>query len=137
MWIAGVCVCLLATSGIVAFVRSFPASYASIPDEGAAPSTYGAAPAAIERRNRTSCPECGVIESMREIERSANVKDTGVIAGGNSGRASAANAVSGKDYEVTIRFRDGSTTVLNQASPGTWRLGGRVVVVGRSTAANN
>ena len=77
------------------------------------------------------------IESMREIERSGSAKSARVVAGGNSGRASAANAVSGKDYEVTVRFRDGATTVLNQASPGTWRLGSRVVVVARSTAANN
>lgn len=137
MLIAGICVCVFATSGIVVFVHSIPASYASIPDEDATPSKSQAAPAAIEGRNRTPCPECGVIESMREIEHSGTAKNAGVAAGGNSGKGSAANAVSRKYYEVTVRFRDGSTTVLNQASPGTWRLGSRVVVIGRPTAANN
>jgi hypothetical protein len=46
-------------------------------------------------------------------------------------------AVTGKLYEITVRFRDGSTTVLNEASPRTWRLSNRVIVIGRSNAENN
>jgi hypothetical protein len=163
MWIAGLTVCLLATLGTIAIVRSIPASYASIPDE-AALSKLVAAPsgsedaqvmdaqadftllrAAINRRNQARCSECGVIESMRQIERPGdvgrhdivNVTRASGVSGSASGSAIAANSITGMGYAFTIRFRDGSTTVINQASPEAWRLGTRVIVVGRSTASNN
>jgi hypothetical protein len=162
LWIAGISICVLAASGIVAIARSIPASYASIPNEGA-PSTRGAAPSGsehglainpqplaeaqdpINRRNRVRCPACGVVESMRKIERPGDVggqypADSKVargVTGGASGSAIAANAITGKGYEITVRFRDGSTTVLNEASPRTWPLGSRVMVIGRSIASSN
>jgi hypothetical protein len=46
-------------------------------------------------------------------------------------------AVAGKLYEITVRLRDGSTTVLKEASPRTWRLGNRVIVIGRLNAENH
>jgi hypothetical protein len=153
---------VLAASGIVAIARSIPVSYASIPNEGAA-STHEAAlsgsehgPAinaqplagaqdTINRRNRVRCPACGVVESMRKIERpgdvggqyTADIRVERGVTGGTSGSAIAANAITGKGYEITVRFRDGSTTVLNEASPRTWPLGGRVTVIARSNASSN
>jgi outer membrane lipoprotein SlyB len=162
MWIAGVSICVLAASGIVAIVRAIPASYASIPDERGS-SKQGAAggfedaqadgqqarPAeareTINRRNRARCRDCGVVESIRQIERSGDVgradtvavKIAGGAAGGASGSAIAARAITERDYEITVRFRDGSTTVINEASARTWQLGNRVIVIGRSKASNN
>jgi hypothetical protein len=163
MLIAGITVCLLAASGTVAIVRSIPVSYANIPDEGA-PSRHrtaisGAEDAhisdqqtrdavawvAINRPNRARCTECGVIDSMRQIEHpkdvggraNVDVKIARAVSGGASNSAIAANAVTGKGYEFTVRFRDGSTTVFNDAGPQTWKLGSRVIVVGHSTASNN
>jgi hypothetical protein len=135
MWIAGISICLLAASAIVAVVRAIPASYASIPNEHA-PSQGAAEPSGLEDahvngpRNRAWCPECGFVESIRHIESRGNVG----VAGGVSGGAIAASAVTGRDYEVTVRFRDGSTTVFNEATPRTWRLGSRVIVIGGSNA---
>jgi hypothetical protein len=153
----------LAASGIGAIVRSIPASYANIPNEDA-PLKRGAAPNGskdgrainpeallaetrntINRRNRASCPACGVVESMRKIERPGDVAgqyttDIRVargVTGGASGSAIAANNLTGRGYEITVRFRDGSTTVLNEASPRTWPLGSRVMVIGRSYASSN
>ena len=91
----------------------------------------------INRRSRTWCPECGFVESIRHIERSGNAGVAGGVASGTSGTAIVANTVTGKDYEITVRFRDGSTTVLNEASPRTWPLGSRVMVIGRSNASSN
>jgi hypothetical protein len=163
LWIAGISICVLAASGIVAIVRSIPASYASIPNEDA-PLKRGAAPGGsedrpainpqpplaearntINRRNRAWCPACGVVESMRKIERpgdvggqyTADIKVARGASGSASGSAIAANAVTGKGYAITVRFRDGSTTVLNEASPRTWPLGSRVMVIGRSNASSN
>jgi outer membrane lipoprotein SlyB len=162
MWIAGISICLLAAAGIGAIVRSIPASYANIPNEDA-PLKRGAASSGsenerainqqplaeardtINRRNRAQCRTCGVVESMRKIERqgdvgghhTADIKVAGGVTGGAFGSAIAANAITGKGYEITVRFRDGSTTVLNEASPRTWPLGSRVMVIGRSMASSN
>ena len=126
LWIAGISICLLAALGVVAIVRSIPASYANVPVERAlskhravasvpadaysyskdSQAELAGAQAAINRQNRALCPECGVIDSVRQIG-------------------------------VTIRFRDGSTMVLNEADPRTWRLGTRVIVIGRSSASND
>jgi hypothetical protein len=150
MWIAGLSISVLAVSGIVAFDRSIPASYASIPPEratardGAVPARSGdddtrAAPERsvaerdpIARRSRTQCPDCGVVESVRKTATM-----TADVSGDKTGREDAGSATVQKDYEITIRFRDGSRTVLNQASLESWRLGSRVIVIGRSTAPNN
>ncbi len=156
-WIAGISICLLAAAGIVAIVRSIPASYAGIQDEGvlsaraAAPSPSDdanskdtlahPAPAvsSINRRSRTGCRECGVIESMRRIEGVSDVSgqhkvDVEFVAGAVSGGAIASNAAGGHGYEFTVRFPDGSTMVFNEATSRTWRPGGRVVVIGGSNA---
>jgi hypothetical protein len=162
MWIAGVAMCALAASGIVAIVRAIPASYASIPDERAS-SKQGAATGGFEdaqaygpqarpteargtlnRRNRAQCRDCGVVESMRQIGRSSDagrqgpvgVKIAGGVAGGASG-AIAALATTERDHEITVRFRDGSTTVFNESNAQMWQLGDRVIVIGRSKASNN
>jgi len=160
MWIAGVVVVVLATSGIVAIARSIPASYAGLPDEGtwsnqgdapsgsgdahatAPPTNLAADRAGINRGNRAFCPECGVIESIRQIERpgaygrpdTANVKFAAGVSSGVSDSALPTTAPVEKRFEMTVRFRDGSTTVFNEASPRTWRSGGRVIVIGGSNA---
>jgi hypothetical protein len=157
MWIAGVSMCALAASGIVAIVRTIPASYASIPDErapskqGAATSSFEDAQAAgpqarpINRRNRAQCRDCGVVESMRQIGRSSDagrqgpvgVKIAGGVPGGASGSAIAARATTESAHEITVRFRDGSTAIFNEANARMWQLGDRVIVIGRSKASNN
>jgi hypothetical protein len=162
LWIAGISICVLAASGIGSIVRSIPTSYANIPNQDAplkrraAPSGSENGPAinpqplaeaqdTINRRNRVRCPACGVVESMRKIERqgdvggqyTADVKVARGVTGGASGSAIDANAITGKGYEITVRFRDGSTTLLNEASPRTWPLGSRVMVIRRSNASSN
>jgi outer membrane lipoprotein SlyB len=163
MWIAGVSICVLAASGVVAIVRAIPASYASIPDDrasskqGGVPSGFEDAQAdgpqarpaeareTINRRTRVRCRDCGVVESIRQIERSSDVgrqdtvavKIAGGAGGGASGSASTARAIAQSDYEITVRFRDGSTTVINEANAGMWQLGNRVIVIGRSKVSNN
>jgi hypothetical protein len=154
-WIAGLAVCSLAVLAISAIVRSIPASYADIPKQSV-PSKLAASIDSddigatdskenvvlvrdtIRRRNSTSCRECGVVTSIRH-----RVDDLG--GGGDSGDAKlaaripvgASNAASGKNYEMTVRFRDGSTTVLNEATPRNWRPGMRVIVVAGPNGSNN
>jgi hypothetical protein len=158
VWIAGVSICLIAASGIVALIRSIPASYANIPDENAA-SAHAAVPrlpahassysndsqaapagalATINRRSRASCPDCGVIESIRQIEVSGAQDALDVkVARRVSRDAIASSAVAGKRYEITVRFRDGSTAVFNQAGAQPGRVGNRVIVIGGSRASGD
>lgn len=162
MWIAGISIFLLVASGIVAIGRSIPDSYANIPDEGAlseqgSESSASAdahtgdprlqlalAHASVSRRNLAACAECGVIESMRQIEHTGDfarqdavgTQTTQRVAGAASGTAVAATAITGKGYEFTVRFRDGKTTVFRASSPRAWQLGSRVIVIGPVASTN-
>ena len=160
MWIAVIAICLLAGSALVAIVRSISASYAGSPG-GAASSGRGAAPdgsvggftedpqsfsesaqTPSSRRSRTTCRECGVIESIVPVERHGDVggaerahdKNTGRDSGRASGTAVAAVGT-GASYDVTVRFRDGSTMVLSEATPRSWRTGSRVIAIAGASAS--
>ena len=151
MWIAGVSICVLAASGIVAIVRAIPASYASIPDERAS-SRQGVAAGGFEnaqtdgpqarpaearetinRRNRARCRDCGIVESMRQIERSSDVgrQDTvavriaGGAAAGASGSAIAARATTERDHESQSAFATAQRRYLTRQTPerGNWATG--------------
>jgi hypothetical protein len=61
---------------------------------------------------RTTCAECGVIESVREID----------TRGERAGEST-------KSYETTIRLRDGSRRVFVEATPRMWRSGTRIMVI--------
>ncbi len=106
---------------------------------------------------KARCPECGVIESTREVDAPGQGSAIGMVGGavvggllGNqvgsgSGNkiATVAGAVGGavagneiekrvkttKSYETTVRLEDGSTRVVSAPTPPTWRSGDRVKVV--------
>ena len=111
------------------------------------------------------CYDCGVIESVREIEKKGAGTGLGAVAGGVAGGllgrqtggghgrdvmtvlgaiggAFAGNAVEKnvkkvKSYEVAIRFDDGSTQLLIQDNPPAWRSGDKVRLVNGVITANN
>ncbi len=111
------------------------------------------------------CYDCGVIESVREIEKKGEGSGLGAavggVAGGLLGRqtgggrgrdvmtvlgaiggAFAGNAVEknvkkAKSYEIDIRFDDGSSRTITQDNPPAWRPGERVRVVNSVITANN
>jgi outer membrane lipoprotein SlyB len=106
---------------------------------------------------RPRCAECGVIESVRETQHQGEGSGLGAVGGavvggllGNqvgSGRgntaATAIGAVGGviagneiekrvkttKAYEITVRFNDGTSRVISQASIPAWRTGDHVKVI--------
>ncbi|OGA35269.1 MAG: hypothetical protein A3F75_01780 [Betaproteobacteria bacterium RIFCSPLOWO2_12_FULL_64_23] len=92
-------------------------------DAAAAPAI--AAPDTRVRR----CAECGVIESMREIK--APQEKTGIDASGGiaAGSRGVIGATPLRIYEITIRLRDGSMRVIQDAKPATWRRGEPVTVI--------
>lgn len=58
----------------------------------------------------TTCTECGMIESVRESAVRGAAEST-------------------RNYEVTIRFRDGSTRVLSETTARMWRSGTAVKII--------
>ena len=106
---------------------------------------------------RARCAECGVVESVREIETKGEGSGLGAVGGavvggvlghqvgggrgqdiatvvGAVGGAVAGNEVekrvkSGKSYEITVRFEDGSSRVVHEANATSWRTGDRVKVI--------
>ncbi len=108
-------------------------------------------------RASARCDECGVIMSVREIETKGEGSGLGAVGGavvggvlghqvgGGSGQkiATVVGAVGGavagnevekrvkstRSYEITVRFEDGSSRVINEANAPSWRTGDQVKVV--------
>jgi hypothetical protein len=62
-----------------------------------------------EARAGPSCPECGMIVSVREIEER--------------------NEGSPPSYEFVVRMADGSSRVIEDADPGRWRTSERLKII--------
>ena len=186
MWIAGIAIILFCTAGIAAIMGWIPTSMGH-PSDGAAltqldkPQAGAAKPGAAKTQSASEsrpapaqvassapahvrCAECGVIESMREVETHGEGTGLGAVGGavvggilGNqigNGRgrdlATVVGAVGGvvagneiekrvkstKGYEVTVRLGDGSSRVIHETSAPAWRTGDHVKVVDGSIRAN-
>lgn len=174
-WIAGIAVTVFSVAGIAAIMGWIPTS-TSRPTDNAALAKESAAPAkpAAARARATPeqapvqmamnkpgvsavCAECGVVESVREIDTKGEGSGLGAVGGavvggvlghqigGGSGQkiATVVGAVGGavagneiekrvksaKSYDITIRFEDGSSRVINEANAPSWRVGDRVKVI--------
>jgi outer membrane lipoprotein SlyB len=102
------------------------------------------------------CYDCGVVDSVRTIEKAGDGSGLGAVAGGVAG-AVLGNQVGGgngrtimtivgavggglagnqiektvkktKTFDITVRFEDGTTRVFNQATEPAWRAGDKVRV---------
>ena len=104
------------------------------------------------------CRECGVIESIMEVKKPGAGTGLGAVAGGvlggilgnqiggGKGRTAMAvlgaaggayagnqverNARSNTEYQITVRFEDGTTQLITETNPPVWRNGDRVKVSG-------
>jgi pyruvate/2-oxoglutarate dehydrogenase complex dihydrolipoamide acyltransferase (E2) component len=103
------------------------------PDTAAAPTVASpavAAQAVAALNVRASrCAECGVIESTREVDASAD--DNGVdasdrVAPGNRGEIGRKPV---RNHEIIVRLRDGSVRVITDPKPANWRRGERVTII--------
>lgn len=110
-----------------------------------------------------TCRDCGTIADIRQIARAGDPNGIGAVAGGllggvvgrqvGNGRGrdvmTVLGAVGGayaghqieksqrgtNDYEITVRFDDGTTQVFTQATPPVWRQGERIRVSSGQIAA--
>ena len=111
------------------------------------------------------CHDCGVIESVREVEKAGKASGSGAAIGGIAGgilgnqtgrghgrdvmtvlgaiggalagHAIEKNTKKVMSYEIAIRFDDGATQLITQDSPPAWRSGDRVRLVNGVITANN
>lgn len=123
LWIASVV--LFCVAGIAALVLWIPTAIGNPEDRAtlagssripiqSAGEIGGTASAGVVNNapTGTACTECGVIESIRE--RAVRSEQA---------------AESARNYEVTIRFRDGSTRVLSETTARMWRSGTAVKII--------
>ena len=103
------------------------------------------------------CRECAVVEEVREVEKAGQAsgagavggavvggvighqmgggrgKDVatvlGVLGGGLAGNQIEKNAKKTVEYQIIIRYEDGSKGLFTQATPPTWRSGDKVKVI--------
>ena len=103
------------------------------------------------------CRECAVIEEVREVEKAGQAsgagavggavvggvighqmgggrgKDVatvlGVIGGGLAGNAIEKNAKKTAEYQIVVRYEDGTKGLFTQATPPSWRSGDKVKVI--------
>lgn len=112
-------------------------------------------PAVMQVAAAPTCPDCGTVQSVREVEKAGQASGGGAVAGGVVGallgrqvapdhrRAGTVlgavggavaghqiekHAKSGNVWEVTVRFADGTRTFTQETSPGVV-AGDRVRVV--------
>jgi hypothetical protein len=151
LWNAGIIICLLGASGVVAIARGVPSTSsggpADLPPLAPGQTQAGDLLAADAQdaweqvstplRARTKCPECGTIASVREIEgvRDADWRENedfdavrraiGIAATSAIDTTHPAERI----YEIAVRFRDGTTTVFTETGSPTWRIGNRLIVI--------
>ncbi|MGQ0510200.1 MAG: glycine zipper 2TM domain-containing protein [Betaproteobacteria bacterium] len=116
-------------------------------------------PAKTAAPARAACPECGVITGIREIDKPGRASGVGAVAGGvlggvlgrQIGRNTAGTVVgaaggavaghmiekqarSGKTWEISVRFDDGSSRTFSQDTHPSWSDGTRVKLVNGALA---
>jgi hypothetical protein len=113
--------------------------------------------APLNTRSRVNCDDCGVIESVRRIDRREEIIEGCTLVDIQAGRIAhglldghdrndmmplsdaVADAISGERgakkvrvssrHQIVVRFRDGSRRVFNEETPRSLRVGDRIQVI--------
>lgn len=168
-WIVGISILIFCMTGFAALMGWIPGSSGSsaertatdsFPEQMTSPiGSPAGKPAGLATKDtvlRTSCPNCGVIESTRVIEAPGKASGLGVVGGavvggmlgnqvgggrgkdiltvvGAVGGAYEGNDIekranSSKRYETIVHFGDGTSRVYSAATEPPWQIGDRVKV---------
>ena len=121
--ITGIAIVLFSTAGI-ARIMGWGANPTDAPGDGLAPDQMPAVETMSAARVFARCAECGVIVSMRKIER--HKEDPGPGADGDRDES---RLKASRNYEFTVRMDDGSSRVIEAAYAAAWRRGERLIVI--------
>jgi outer membrane lipoprotein SlyB len=170
MMVAGIAVILFSVAGVAAIMGWMPTSFGHSRDDAALDKLSGhgtrqasPAPVAQNAPAKVKCAECGVVESVRQVEQAGEGTGLGAAGGavvggllghqvggghgkelmtvvGAVGGAVAGNQIekqvkSTTGYEITVRFDDGSSRVFASSTPN-WRSGDKVKVVNGAIQSN-
>ena len=181
VWAAGIAIIVFCAAGIAAIMGWIPTSSSQTGsvEAAAAPETAAAVAASppVAKSHKTTharaestqamssrCNDCGIIESVQEIETKGQGSGLGVVGGAvvggllghqvGDGRgrdlATIAGAVGGgyagnevekrskstKSYDITVRMNEGGSRVFHEAALPNWRNGDHVKIVDGSIRAN-
>ena len=183
IWVAAIALIVFSAAGVSALMGWIPTSTSSsagasanaAPDKPAAnpakvaPARVPAAPVAAAKvpaapLAAVKCAECGVIQSVREVEAKGEGTGLGAVGGavvggvlgsqvgggvgkkvmavvGAVGGAVAGNEIekrvkTTKSYEITVRFDDGSSRAFTQATQPSWQGGEKVKVINGAIQSN-
>src|SRR6266849_9048102 len=89
------------------------------------------------------CRECAVIEEVREVEKAGQASGAGAVGGAVvggvighqmgggrlAGNAIEKNAKKTVEYQIVVRYEDGTKGLFTQATPPSWRPGDKVKVI--------
>jgi outer membrane lipoprotein SlyB len=173
--IAATAVVVFSAVGIAAFMGWIPTSTSGTSDSAKVATVQQAAKPAAKPQPaparvaaaapaKRKCPECAVVESVREIETAGQATGLGAVGGavvggvvghqvgggrgkdlatvvGAVGGAVAGNQIekkakSTKTYEITIRMEDGTTRVVSEPNPPVWKPGEKVKFISGKLQSN-
>jgi outer membrane lipoprotein SlyB len=147
----GIAVILFSTAGIAAIMGW--RSSTDHPDRAIAPPVSAAnatnaakavalAAPAVQKRARAKakakaralgkCAECGLIESIGDINERPDDSGAGATDASSAGDRITQSLDSTAPSEMVVRMADGSRRVISNANPALWRLGERVVIIAGS-----
>ena len=126
--IAGIAIILFSTAGI-ARLLGWGANSTDASGDGLAPDQMSAVETMSEARAYARCAECGVIVSMRKIDRHKEDSGPGAAGSGTAGNRDESRLKAAGNYEITVRMADGSSRVIEAANAAAWRRGERLIVI--------
>ena len=135
VWIAGIALIVFCGAGAAALMGWIGTGKAV---EQSPIAKLDKAPAA-ERRHAAAkipvavCLECGVVQSVQEVDTKGTGSGVGAVvgavAGGLLGNEIEKQVKTTKTFEIAVRFDDGSNRVITEATASPWRVGDKVKVV--------
>lgn len=185
---AAVAVIVFCGAGVAAIMGWIPATLGSGASQASGPVATKSAPAGTARTHSTEasartavetkhkaadatpvakarCTDCGVVESVREVEKAGKATGlgavggavaggvlgnqvgsgtgrdvmtvVGAVAGGVAGNQIEKKVRSTKVYEITVRMEGGDTRVITEATPPSWRQGDKVRLIDGRIQPNN
>ncbi len=164
VWVAAISLIVFSAAGVGAMMGWIPTSIGkqeeavlTVKQDKQAPVRVAKAPVPAAVVVAAKCVDCGVIQSVREIEAKGVGTGLGAVGGavvggalgsqvgggdgkkvmavvGAVGGAVAGNEIekrvkSTKSYEITVHLEDGTNRVFTEASAPSWRTGDKVRIV--------